>query len=148
MLLHRLLGREIQDSIPVEVGMMFDPVLLSIVRKTMPNIIARDIIGVSPMRGPIIDDIFNRPRIKMSKAQYKQFLRLNDRKGHQHENDFLKAKYPYHDKPNSYITTSDRSIVDWLDMNMPDRYVYMSGWTPRIFFENEQLKILFLLRWS
>ena len=109
----------------------------------------------SPLRRPIIDDVFGSSRIKRSKARYKQFLRLNDRKGHQHENDFLKANYPYHDKPNSYITTSDRSIVDWLDMNMPDRYVYMSGryvytsgWTPRIFFENEQLKMLFLLRWS
>ena len=124
--------------------MTFDPVLLSIVRKTMPILMARNIMGVSISE----EAIFKRARVKMSKAQYKQFLRLNDRKGHQHENDFIKAKYPCHDMPNSYITSSDISIVDWLDMKMPNRYVYMSGWPPRIFFENEQLKMLFLLRWS
>lgn len=122
--------------------MTFDPVLLSIVRKTMPILMARDIMGVSISE----EAIFKRARVKMSKAQYKQFLRLNDRKGHQHENDFLKAKYPYHDMPNSY--NGVLALVDWLDMKMPNRYVYMSGWTPRIFFENEQLKMLFLLRWS
>jgi len=30
----------------------FDPVLIALVRRSMPNIIAHDIIGVQPMTGP------------------------------------------------------------------------------------------------
>lgn len=138
----------------------YQKVYLPMLRRVMPNIIAQNIVGVQPMTGPTgkiwgkttraryIDD---RPRmayVEMDLYQYKNFLRLNDRKHRQYEADFLKARYPYIDRPNGHINTSNIDVMDWLDMTMPNRWVYFSGWAPRIYFENERDKMLFILRWS
>lgn len=44
----------------------FDPVIIPIIRRVMPNIIAQDIIGVSPMTGPISDIFTLRVKYKES----------------------------------------------------------------------------------
>lgn len=33
----------------------FDPIIIPLIRRVMPSIIAQDIIGVSPMTGPVSD---------------------------------------------------------------------------------------------
>ncbi len=40
-----------EDSIPVIPK--YDPVILGLIRRTMPTLIAQDIIGVQPMTGPV-----------------------------------------------------------------------------------------------
>jgi hypothetical protein len=68
-------------------------------RRVMPQIIANDIMGVSPMRGPV-DSIFNlrfkydEHRMPMSKEHYRIFLRINDRPKRQPVRAFLAAGYP------------------------------------------------------
>lgn len=66
--------------------------LLSIVRRVMPTIIANDIVGVSPMTGPI-GDIFMlkerytngwRGRVKLTKDHYRYFLRVYNRRVYHH----------------------------------------------------------------
>jgi hypothetical protein len=77
-----------------------DPVLISLIRNVMPNIIANDIIGVSPMASPT-SSIFklrkkygSEIRNPMNKALYKTFLRVNDRPRSQPLRAFLAAGYP------------------------------------------------------
>jgi hypothetical protein len=45
----RLLGETVQTGADID---NFDPVLISLVRRSMPNLIAYDICGVQPMTGP------------------------------------------------------------------------------------------------
>jgi hypothetical protein len=136
-------------------------VIMPAIRRVMPNIIANDILGVQPMTGPV-GQIFGQVArystaksryATMNKAGYKQFLRLNDRKRRQYESDFVKAKYPYHDVPRDYYVRLMRadgaqSMLDWLEAMMPHSHVLFAGFQPRIYFENENDRLMFILRWS
>lgn len=61
-------------------------VLLPIIRRVMPTLIANDIIGVAPMTGPVsnIFDIHsawaNRSQVMMTKVHYGHFLRVHNRR--------------------------------------------------------------------
>ena len=63
-------------------------VLLPIIRRVMPSIIANSIIGVSPMTGPAgsIFDMYKTwkfpPRVVMTKVHYRHFLRVYNRRIH------------------------------------------------------------------
>jgi len=124
-------------------------ILISTIRNVIPNAIANSIIGVQPMTGPI-GQIFtlkshysmnytSLPRIKMNKEQYKVFLRLNDRKKCQTENDFTKANYP-----GIYMRYIES--VDWcteqFGANGYARYYN------KIWFENENDLMAYKLRWT
>jgi hypothetical protein len=73
-------------------------VLLPMIRRVMPNIIANNIIGVQPMTGPTVD-IFNTKynlnrdfnwagRVRMYKEHYNHFLRVYNRRKTHHP-DYL-----------------------------------------------------------
>lgn len=84
----------------------FDPILIPMIRRLMPNIIANSIIGVQPMTGPTAN-IFNlrfarEHRVLVSKEHYKIFLRVNDRPKTQPLRAFRSAGYP----------TVDLNIID------------------------------------
>lgn len=83
--------------------MTIDPVLISLVRKAVPNIIANDILGVQSMIGSA-GGIFKLRKLrkkysfeirnKMNKALYKTFIRVNDRPRTQPLRAFKAAGYP------------------------------------------------------
>jgi hypothetical protein len=135
----------------------FAKVLIPRIRRVMPNIIARQIIGVTPMTGPM-GGIFGlaghlnpeRPpgwwdghKVRMTKDVYKNFLRLNDRKKHQTRQDFIKAGYPW-----ASIRDLDynEAVQSWLDDSI-GKYRYVVVWDA-IFFENKNDHLLYTLRWS
>jgi hypothetical protein len=87
----------------------YHPVLINMIRRVMPQIIADDIFGTSLLRGPV-SDIFKlrhrygqEIRTVMSKEHYQTFLRINDRPRTQPLRVFRAAGYPtvdllkYHD---------------------------------------------------
>ena len=52
-MLHEALPANHADAMPDSGGIAkFDPILISLVRRAMPNLIAYDICGVQPMTGP------------------------------------------------------------------------------------------------
>ena len=82
-----------------------DKVLISMIRRIMPNILAQSIIGAQPMTGPA-GSIFNLRRrygrkrirgkqgVKPTPQQFNQFLRLNNRKRTQSHTEIEAAGYP------------------------------------------------------
>lgn len=78
-----------------------DSVLIGLVRRVMPNIIASQIVGVSPMTAPTADIFSMRTvfgqgaRIGMTKEHYKTFLRINDRPKTQPLRAFIESGYPH-----------------------------------------------------
>lgn len=66
-----------------------DPVLMPMIRKIMPQILAQQIIGVQPVYDPM-----RRSRIRVSKENYRVFLRINDRPRTHTPGAFSDAGYP------------------------------------------------------
>lgn len=124
--------------------------MMPIIRNVMPNIIAQQLIGVQPMSPPKIfrNSLYGRPiddyKKKMTKEHYKVFLRLNDRKKYQKHEDFVKAKYPHAiwKMGNGYATIEQWCLEQYGTYN----FVMLSNY--RVFFENEEDRLLFILRWS
>lgn len=58
----------------------FDPIILPIIRRVMPSIIAHDIIGVQPMTGPIESIATLRARYADSQKSTMEQLLENTRK--------------------------------------------------------------------
>jgi hypothetical protein len=129
-----------------------DQVLISTIRKVMPNVIANDILGVQPMTSPVSSIFSNAYRnslrrnvhrgIRPEREVFNHFLRINNRKKLFVLKDFLDSGY-------TYVNVNDTQIgngtYEWMSLNMRHRYVCIHN---HIFFANEQDKILFLLRWS
>jgi Major capsid protein Gp23 len=76
-------------------------ILIPLIRRVMPGIIANDIISVSPMIGPASQiftlkvryQLMKDRRVKVKKEIYRTFLRINNRRKTQSDNDFSKAGY-------------------------------------------------------
>ncbi len=124
----------------------YDQVLIGIVRKTLPSIIAHDIIGVSPMTAPIASIFSLRAQYVATgrlNNYYRYFLRLNNRRKLQREVDFEKAGYPF------VVTTADYLAVEWKDWMKENigQYQYFR-FGPTVFFEDKKLLVLFQLRWG
>jgi hypothetical protein len=129
-----------------------DQVLISTIRKVMPNVIANDILGVQPMTGPVSSIFSNAYRnslrrnvhrgIRPEREIFNHFLRINNRKKLFVLKDFLDSGYTYVNVNNTQI---GNGTYEWMSLNMRHRYVCIHN---HIFFANEQDKILFLLRWS
>jgi hypothetical protein len=129
----------------------FDPVILGVMRKAWPQLIAQAIIGVQPMSGPTgrIFNLFSRYRItkfKMSKERFKWFLRLNDRKQQHHPEEFIKAKYPLITLTKEQI---DRraEIWDWCDDNI-GKHRWCHNDYDLIAFCDEKYVMLFQMVWG
>ena len=129
--------------------MNINPLLLSIIRKTMPNLIANQIVGVQPMTSnsglgafyaPYVPQGFKPHRLRFTKANYRHFLRLNDRKTSQTIRDLEQAGYRYQicDRP-------IKEIAGWIKETFGDRTVIFHA---TIYFAYEEDLTLYLLRWS
>ncbi len=71
-----------------------DPVILPIIRRVIPTIIANEILGIQPMTGPA-GDIFTMRgnynwagRVVLHKEHFNHFLRVYNRRKHHHP-DYL-----------------------------------------------------------
>ena len=128
----------------------FDPVLVNLIRRVHPQLVAHSILGVQPMNtfsNNFLWDTFNvgkyrdlRQTLKMNKEKYKTFLRLNNRKRKVPINDFYHAKYPYVDAD---YNKSWAAIHEWCHEFIGEyRYVWFGE---RFFFENEHDRLMFIL---
>ena len=129
--------------------MNINPLLLSVIRKTMPNLIANQILGVQPMTSnsglgafyaPYVPQGFKPHRLRFTKANYRHFLRLNDRKTSQTAQDLEQAGYRYQIRSRSI-----EENAGWIKETFGDRAVTFHN---MIYFAYEEDLTLYLLRWS
>ena len=125
--------------------MTFDKILIPLIRKVLPQQIAYDITGVQPMKSrTIFSDLADQrtpPR-----ELFNHFLRLNNRKRVLTLRDFQKAGYPFVTLTIEIIFSRETERDEWLcEVVGAYNYYYFDN---VLFFENENLKTLYLLRWS
>ena len=86
-------------------------VLLPIIRRVMPSIIANDIIGVSPMTGPTAGLFGLRNgwygRVVFTKNHFRHFLRVYNRRTHHHPDYLHSLGYPHY--------KVSRRVFDFMD---------------------------------
>ena len=118
--------------------------------------IASQIVNVQPMTGPV-GQIFSfktrydwlttlnklHPRITMTKAHYRMFLRLNDRKKSQTEFDLDKANYPY---VWFFKYNDQKEYEEWCNFQF-GAHGYIKGFG-RFWFENARDLAAFKMRWD
>lgn len=126
----------------------FDPVLLPIIRRVMPNIIANDLIGVQPMTGPTVD-IFNMRSnynwigcVVLCKDHFNHFLRVYNRRKHHHPDYLTNLGYK-----KARVGFSDAvAAAQWC------RKTFKTGTYVRssadFWFAYERDYTLFVLKWS
>lgn len=127
----------------------FDPVLVNLVRRVYPQLIANSIIGVAPMTAPTVRILkmrrryrYKKPRIRMSKALYKAFLRLNDRPKTQALQAFMDAVYPTAEVTWKALPTD---TYEWCDANLgKDAWVEQAG---TFAFKDDADAALFSMVW-
>lgn len=136
-------------SISSTVENFFDPVLLPMIRRVMPNIIAQSIIGVQPMTGPAGSIFSMRPygwpgRVLFTKDHYRHFLRVYNRRKYHHPDYITGLGY-------SKMRLSRRDHLAnnaevWCRDNLKTgSYVYDRG---DFWFAYERDYTLFVLKWS
>ena len=125
---------------------VLDPViLLPLIRRVLPNIIARDLVGVQPMTEPT-GSIFNSTRtldnLIMQKEHFGHFLRVYNRKKYHSINDVAALGYPI-----IKIGVLDAiSAKNWCKENLkPGSFVCVNT---RFCFAYDRDATLFTLRWS
>lgn len=126
-------------------------VILPIIRRAMPNIIATSIVGVSPMTGPV-NQVFkmkikygdlDKMRITLKKEHFKMFLRLYNRRKFTTHNDILAANYPWV-KLTDVITVFN--TVEWCNSSFGEcGYIFDN--VNRFYFENKEDCAMFTLTW-
>ena len=120
-------------------------VLLPMIRRVMPNIIASQLISVQPMTGPV-GQIFNSTwtldHLKMKKVHYQHFLRVYNRKTYHKIDDIVKLGY-------TQVTVSVMNAIPakrWCTANLkPGSFVMINT---RFVFAYDRDATLFALRWS
>ena len=134
-------------------------VILPIVRRVMPSIIATDIIGVQPMTGPT-GQIFtlrnrygkgkyrgkrdDRLKIPLQPGHFKVFLRLYNRRKFTLHEDILAANYPWV-YINSYQAAQEAQ--DWCKERFGKcGYIFDMRFS-RFYFENREDCAMFTLSW-
>lgn len=133
-------------------------ILVPIIRNVMPRIIAHDILGVSPMTGPISQVIKFRTRYGMNDYElkntpnrmilksgtYSKFVRLYNRRKSQSTDEIRNAGYPCSDLIRCKFSMRIE-IEEWCIKNFgPVGYILINGY---IFFQNDDHHMLFKLRW-
>ena len=112
-------------------------VLLPIIRRVMPTIIANDILGVQNM----IDLDFAPWIMKMEKAHYQHFVRLNNRRKTQKISNLDSAGYTC-----VKLDKGWNGPREWCKKNLrPGSYINLHT---RFWFAYERDATLFMLRWG
>lgn len=131
----------------------FDPVLLSLIRRVWPTVIANSLIGTQPITGQA-GQIFGMRsryayewRFKMiDKRYFKNFLRLNDRKQSFSTDEITTAKYPLIRLTQDQI--DNREVIwEWCNENV-GKYHWINNNYNVIVFSDEQFVTLFKLVWG
>ena len=123
-------------------------VLLPIIRRVMPNIIANDIIGVAPMTGPV-GDIFGLRngwygRVKLTKEHFRHFLRVYNRRTHHHPDYLHSLGYPHVKVSRRMFLYTD--AVDWCDHTLA-RGSWVNSFN-NFWFANHADYVMFKLTWE
>jgi hypothetical protein len=122
----------------------YDPVILPIIRRVWPNILANELIGVQPMTGPVGEIFGRRPngRVLMNKVHYRHFVRVYNRRKY-HRPEYITSLGYTHVR----VRISDAIAVQrWC------REILRAGSYVRshndFWFAYERDATLFTLRWS
>jgi hypothetical protein len=123
-------------------------VLLPIIRRTLPNIIANDIIGVSPMTGPTAGIFGLRNgwygRVVFTKNHFRHFLRVYNRRTHHHPDYLHSLGYPHYKVSRRVFDFMDAR--DWCkDTLVPGSWVSSSN---NFWFANHADYVMFKLVWG
>jgi len=125
----------------------YDPVLMPLIRRVWPQIIANDIIGVQPMTSWIKTSIFSpkakfkydNEKVRMKREKYNTFVRVYNRKKHVTREDFYRANYPWVDAD---LKQDWGAMHEWCKNSFgKNNYVWFGE---RFFFVNEDQKALFI----
>ena len=130
--------------------MTYDPVILPIIRRVMPDYIAQSIIGVQPMTGPV-GRIFDAHdtwkfslRVTMTKVHYRHFLRVYNRRK-SHLPDYITG-LGYQIVRISAAKDRHLEAEQWCrDTLKPGSYVRRLG---NFWFAYDRDATLFMMRWS
>jgi hypothetical protein len=124
---------------------VLNPVILPLIRRVMPNIIAHDLIGVQPMTGPsvsIFSSKWTLDHIKMQKEHYGHFLRAYNRKKYHKISDIAALGYTMLKIDAVDAVPAKRWCIETLK---PGSFVCVNT---RFCFAYERDAMLFTLRWS
>lgn len=123
-------------------------VILPIIRRVMPNVIANSIIGVQPMTAPSVQIYTMKVRyaviknkISLNKKHYKIFLRLYNRRQFTYHRDIIDAGY--------YMCELhfSKGCVEWCKEQFGNYGFIHDPMYGRFYFENINDQTLFKLRW-
>lgn len=131
-----------------------NPVIIPILRRVMPNLIAQDIIGVSPMTGPAASVFKLRAKYRYRSLRYpvepdvyRHFLRINNRRRTQNDEDLRAAGYASVTLPIGVDYFPTR-IDAWCDANL-GRHTWLRLGQPRTWwFSRDHDAVLFRMVWS
>jgi hypothetical protein len=102
-------------------------VLLPIIRRVMPNIIANDIIGVQPMSSEdyIGSMIYEKGSVIMQKVHYQHFVRLPNRQKF-HKFSEIVDKYKY--TKVKVTSLQAKAAMQWCEQNLkPGAYIRLQN---------------------
>jgi Major capsid protein Gp23 len=133
-------------------------VILPVIRRVLPTVIANDIIGVQPMTGPTGQifslrtrygskskrEYYNRLKIQLQPGHFKKFLRLYDRRKSTLHDDIVAANYPWI-YVNDYKKAGEAKL--WCIHNLGEcGYIFDMRFS-RFYFENREDCAMFTLTW-
>lgn len=124
---------------------VLNPVLLPLIRRVMPNIIAHDLIGVQPMTGPV-GSIFNSrwtlDNLTMQKEHFQHFLRVYNRKKYHSINDIAALGYTM----TKVSALNAVTAKNWCKENLkPGSFVCVNT---RFCFAYDRDATFFAMKWS
>jgi hypothetical protein len=126
-----------------------DKVLLPIIRRVMPNLIAQSIVGVQPMTGAtgrIFDTVMGRRDdsmlIRFFREDYHRFLRLYDRRHYHSHNDVVSAGY-------GVVVLDDLGTAMAARQDCWERYGRgCKAWGANFYFADDEDMVEFSMRWA
>ena len=126
-------------------------VLLPLIRQVMPNIIATDIIGVSPMTGPVHQILTLKGRYNWESRQlirsrvnpeiYRVFLRINNRRTTQSDRDFEQAGY-------WRVSGALANVIFWCNQQFGKHGFWYNANTGTVWLANESDYRLYQMVWG
>lgn len=126
---------------------MIDPVLLSVIRKITPNVVASSIVNVQPMFDIWLAGSGGKSRLfeyrAVSNNYYRNFVRLNNRRKTQSSKEFRQANYP---ESSVDFVTDFGPWFEWMNTNIGSYRYFLVGYS--CFFVDTNDKTLYDITWS
>lgn len=135
-----------------------DPVILPIIRNVMPTLIAQSIVGVQPMTGPsaqvfklrkryklLWDGAFQPIRYSVAPGVYRHFLRINNRRRTQNDDDLRAAGYA---SVTLHMQDSGDEVNAWCRANLGQDTWLRLGRSRTWWFSRDGDAVLFRMVWA